>query len=546
VKFSRPSARYAPAHRVLPVALACALLGIPLAARAAPHTADGWYAAGRQALAARQYGDAVRAFTQAVTLNPSAANWRALAEADLLAGLPDAASAAYDQAIARYRQLGDDATALALDHRAAPLRQTTEIRLLGQDTPAGTACRTTPARLEPASGLLLGTYVGENGLSRPADGPPTLRVNSGQALPPFAVYFRYFTLNRPGQGEVFPDRFAQAIRAAGGAMHLAVEPAMPLAQITEASVRPFAEAARASGIPIFLRFAGEMNDRSNAWSRDPAAYRAAFTRVANVMHRTAPNVAMVWMPMASRLDGIQAYYPGRDAVDWAGLSLYSVPFENGDRSRPNAGTHPTDQIEAFYRMYACAHPIQLSEYAASHRSLAAPAQDFTAFAAQQMRETYWGAYLHFPRLKNVNWLDLDMTTAPGMTKSQNRLNDYRLQAVPAKRSVLDDVRADPYFQAGVNRAGAPASQAWPAVLPGGTDMAGGVWIKAASDVQRLGVTLDVSRCRWAPPSRTASRCRELRSRRVRTPCASPHTRPRGRTSRAHRPSRSAESREVRI
>ena len=281
------------------------------------------------------------------------------------------------------------------------------------------------------------------------------------------------------------------VKAVGGAAHLAAEPRLPLAQVTEAYILPFAQAARDSGVPIYLRFAGEMNDPSNAWSRDPAAYRAAFTRVARVMHRLAPNVAMVWMPMASRLESIGAYYPGAESVDWAGLSLYSVPFENGQLQRPNDALHPSDLIEGFYRRYACLHPIQLSEYAASHRSQAAPGRDFTSFALQQMRETYWGAMLHFPRLKNINWLDLDMTTATGITKSTQRLNDYRLYAVPAKLSVLKTVMGEPYFRASATRPALPmGSQAWPASLVPAADLRGAIWLKTAAPVKGLTLTLD--------------------------------------------------------
>ncbi|WP_424950627.1 hypothetical protein [Deinococcus sp.] len=380
-----------------------------------PHTADGWYAAG-----------------QAAALNPSAANWRQLGETYRQAGHVEAASLAFDQA-------------------------SSKVRLLGQPLLPDPACRPPLARLEPASGLLLGTYVAEAGLNRPDQGVPALQPPAPGAA--FAAYFRYFTLTAPGQGEVFPTRFVLAVRAAGGAVHLAAEPGVPLSQITESYILPFAQAARAAGVPIYLRFAGEMNDPTNAWSRDPAAYRAAFVRVANVIHRVAPNVAMVWMPMAPRLENVAAYYPGPGAVDCAGLSLYSVPFENGQLGRPNLARHPADAIEGFYRQNACTHPVQLSEYAASHRSQAAPGRDFTAFAVQQMREVYWGAMLHFPRLKNINWLDLDMSAAPGVNKEAMhlkdtvhlkntvRLNDYRLYAVPAKLEVLREVLDEPYFQA---------------------------------------------------------------------------------------------------
>ena len=101
------------------------------------------------------------------------------------------------------------------------------------------------------------------------------------------------------------------------ALHLALEPGMPLGQISDGIIKRFAQQAKAADLPIFVRFASEMNDLHNDWARDPALYRKTFRRVADILHQDAPNVAMVWMPMPGDLNVIQEYYPGPDAVDWA-------------------------------------------------------------------------------------------------------------------------------------------------------------------------------------------------------------------------------------
>lgn len=464
--------------------LAAGLL-LPLALAATPRSADQWYAAGQTQLRAGQLQAAAEAFLKAATLNPSAANWRALA--DTRVRLDDFAGAtqAYDRAIQGYRSRGDSVTARALETLAAPYRQDAALYVLNAASTPAPACRPTPAKFEPATGVYLGAYVDERGIGQGG------RLLVPQQLgTPLAVYFRYFTL-KPGVGEVFPHRLAQAVRAAGGALHIALEPGIPLRQVTEASVLPFARAAAASGVPIFLRFAGEFNDPVNEWSRDPALYRAKFRLVHDVMARTAPNVAMVWMMMPSRLEVLDSYYPGADAVDWVGLSLYSVPFQNGDRTQPGLRVNPLDVLDPIYRKYACTHPIQVSEYASAHRSGAAPGVDYTAFAAQKLRELYWGAALKYPRVKNINWLNIDMqTSAFVQPRAPERRNDYSLPGVPAKVAAFRDLLGVQTFRTAFSTGPVHVPQPFPARMQLREAVQGAVWLRTFEPPTRVTVTLD--------------------------------------------------------
>ncbi|GHF59508.1 tetratricopeptide (TPR) repeat protein [Deinococcus metalli] len=454
---------------------------------AAPRTADQWYAAGQAQLRAGQLRAAADAFARSAALNPSAANWRALADTRVRLGDYEAATQAYDRAIAGYRGRGDSVTARALEALAAPYRQDAALFVLNAASTPAPACQRALAKFEPATGVYLGAYVDEWGLG--ADGRLRLPAPLDAGL---AVYFRYFTLRAPGQGEVFPTRFAQAVKAAGGAMHVALEPGLPLRQVTEATVLPFAQAAAASGVPIFLRFAGEFNDPANEWSRDPALYRAKFRLVHDVMARVAPNVAMVWMMMPSRLETVDAYFPGDDAVDWVGLSLYSVPFQNGDRAQPGLRVNPLDVLDPIYRKYACAHPIQVSEYASAHRSGAAPGVDYTDFAVQKLRELYWGAVLKYPRLKNVNWLNIDMgSSAFVQPKAVARRNDYTLPGVDAKVAAFRELLGvDTFRTAFAAMTTVHVPQPFPARVQLREPLQGALWLKTFSAPARVTVRVD--------------------------------------------------------
>ncbi|MFC4426886.1 hypothetical protein [Deinococcus navajonensis] len=451
-----------------------------------PHSADGWYALGTQAARNGDHVRAAQAFLQAAALNPSAANWRAAGDAQVRLGDYAAATRAYEQAAERYRARGDDMTARALEHQTAGYRQVLQPMLLTTRSLPDAPVRL--ARLEPSRGILLGRYVGDTGVT---GAPPVLTPD----LRDVAVSFRYWKFTASTDPvRVFPGRFAQAVRANGGVLHLAMEPGMALGALNDSIIARFAKAARDSGVPIFLRFASEMNDPQNAWSRDPVLYRQTFVRVARLMHTQAPNVAMVWMPMPGDLGRIATYYPGPEAVDWAGLSLYSVPFENGDVTRPRLAAHPLDLVRPFYDRYAAAHPIQLSEYAASHRSGAAPGQDFSAFAAQQLREVYWGAWLTMPRLKNINWLDLDMLGGASNGKAVTRRNDYRLSTNPAKALAFGGLKSQDAFltrwSAAQARPAVSLPVLWPTQVLAGQRVGGALWVQLAQPAREVRVSLD--------------------------------------------------------
>ncbi|MDF2717249.1 MAG: copper amine oxidase [Paenibacillus sp.] len=130
-----------------------------------------------------------------------------------------------------------------------------------------------------------------------------------------AMYLAYATY-----GEEFPARYVQRAKEAGGALQIAWQPLGGLDAVADDSyLRQWAKAAKAAGIPIFLRYAGEMNGDWTAWSGDAAKYIEKFRIVANVMHAEAPNVAMVWSPGDVPRFNMAGFYPGDEYVDWVGV-----------------------------------------------------------------------------------------------------------------------------------------------------------------------------------------------------------------------------------
>ena len=207
-------------------------------------------------------------------------------------------------------------------------------------------------------------------------------------------------------------------------------------------------AAKASGVPIFLRFAGEMNGDWTSYHSDPAKYIQKFRLVAEVFHAYAPNVAMVWCPNDVPEDKITRYFPGDDAVDWVGVNFYNVPYFNADASKPARWRNPADSLKFIYQTYAAKHPIMIGETAASHYSIVdnLPCPDFTI---DKIGQLYSSLPRLYPRVKAVNWLSMNTLK---YARSDRQLNNYSLLDDPSVAVQYRDMIAMPYFLEAVNPA----------------------------------------------------------------------------------------------
>lgn len=91
----------------------------------------------------------------------------------------------------------------------------------------------------------------------------------------------------------------------------------------------YARAARASGQPVWLRFAFEMNGDWFPWGHQPETFKAAWRRIHGIFRAEgADNVVWVWAPNAisgpnTPENGIGAYWPGDELVDVIGLDGYN-------------------------------------------------------------------------------------------------------------------------------------------------------------------------------------------------------------------------------
>ena len=299
------------------------------------------------------------------------------------------------------------------------------------------------AKFEPLTGAYAGLFPAGKGFS---GSPAGAEKAFGKK---HALYLTYTHFNRlyPG-GTAFPVEYAEEVKKLGGALQIGWEPHKGLDEVQDDEyMRQFAREAKASGIPIFLRFACEMNGDWVAWNGDPEKYIEKFRLVHDIMAKEAPNVAMVWSPNFLPRDNIDPYYPGDAYVDWVGFSLYTIPFSHG---KLKLGGNPIDYLRPLYEKYS-KKPIMISEGAVSFHSYQL-GEDYTPWGVGQLANMYAYMPRMYPMLKSITYFDLDKRT----TNYDNQNNNYDLHDSPAMLAAYKKYTSAPYFLTSVSDGASPA------------------------------------------------------------------------------------------
>ena len=318
------------------------------------------------------------------------------------------------------------------------------------ETPAAPRCAVLDAsELVPEEGALFGVNLDWE--DRPlADYAARLGHR-----PAVTVSFTGFPYDERGRD--YLEMAADQIRVDGQMMLLTLEPEGGLAEVTkEAAQELAADLAdiNASGVPVIVRFAHEMNGSWYAWGQQPTAYVEAYRRVAAAVHEHAPGSAMMWAPnygggypfaggqyeaqpgaegfavldtdgdgrLTTADDPYAPYYPGDEFVDWVGMSLYHWGNQHpwGENEIPEPGKFAAQltgtydgaggddrAVPDFYAVYGEQHgkPVAIPETAALYN----PARNGAGELA--IKDAWWGQVLDssvpqkFPQLKMVNWFE---------------------------------------------------------------------------------------------------------------------------------------------
>ncbi len=227
----------------------------------------------------------------------------------------------------------------------------------------------------------------------------------------------------------------QKAKQTGCAMQVALEPVNGLTEVVDdAYLHRFAKQAKETEIPIFLRFANEMNDPGSVWGQDKTLYIEKFRLVADVMHKEAPNVVMCWAPNDWGHHGFgdaAEWYPGDQYVDWVGISSYPPYLINGESKHK---TKYTDRLATIYNAYADRKPIYLSE-GAPIQNIEFKTTDVSQVAAKDLTEFYDEIARRYPAIKAVFYWDNNEQVG---AKRQCILSNSMLMLNTYNRSIKDD------------------------------------------------------------------------------------------------------------
>lgn len=287
-------------------------------------------------------------------------------------------------------------------------------------------------KAEPVSGVYLGAYVLQN--STIHNSMAEFNQATGKQ---HASFFKYV-----GYGEPFPVEWVREVKAAGAFPHIAWEPNKGLAEVKDdAYLRGFADAARKADVPIFLRFASEMNGTWTNYSGDPSQYMDTWRMVHDIFEERAPQTAMVWTVLNVPERPIEDYYPGDEYVDWVGINVYNVRYHNGDLKQRSDFEDPLQMIDYVYNRFSRTKPIQLSEYGATHYTVTDGVQD-NGFAVSKLNRLYANLQELYPRVKAVYYFDVNNLEE---YNEMRRINDY---SVTGEQQILEAYKkatASPYF-----------------------------------------------------------------------------------------------------
>ena len=410
---------------------------------------NGWncYKNGMTYMSQGNYEAAVKELESAVKLQPGQASLHSeLAKAYEKVGKFQLASDHYNKQSQIYKDKnGDPNTYLAAKRKADELNSTISFYQVVDATPS-----TAPlAKYEPTSGAYIGAFIGleekyhNDQYSGYGDNENEFLDFNATIGKKHATFFDYASI-----GSSLNASFMSAekdIIAADGALHVAYEPNGGLQEVTESAITAYAHELADLGVPVFLRYASEMNGDWVAWHGNPELYIQKWHMVHDIMAEIAPNVAMVWSPSEMPLHNIDTYYPGDAYVDWVGISIYSAQFQNGDASQPTDRRDPLEAVDFIYEKYADRKPIMISEYAASHQAgYGTDKQDTARFATTKMRYFYESIQSKYPRVKCIQWYSVDNYNLDDPSK--NRVNYSLLEGTQNQvLSTYKEIVSDDYF-----------------------------------------------------------------------------------------------------
>lgn len=188
-------------------------------------------------------------------------------------------------------------------------------------------------------------------------------------------------------------------------------------------------------VPIYLRFAGEVNSWEN--QPNPEDFKDAFRFVSNKIHEKSPHIAVAFgLNFVSDWNGdFEKYYPGDEYADWIGVSLYLNKNFLGQKAETEeqklseqmffAGdsAEPIRILKPIIDTYGSRKPIMIFESGASHTTRTLN-ENSTIWAKNRLNELMNYVPMVYPQVKIIGYFN---TVMPSEVQDYALSSNYELQ-----------------------------------------------------------------------------------------------------------------------
>lgn len=188
----------------------------------------------------------------------------------------------------------------------------------------------------------------------------------------------------------------------------------------DAYLSRFSSQIKALNRPVFIRFAHEADNPQYPWSavggNTPAEFIAAWKYVhAYFANHQVHNVVWVWNPW--KVEAVNAYFPGKEYVDWIGVTNLNYASQN-----PDGQSYTMEELyEPFHRLkeFKSGLPVMLAETGSLHT---APGQQ------EWLQNAFHQVETRYPEIKAVLFFhsgeDKNTVIAKGTPLLDWRLDDF--------------------------------------------------------------------------------------------------------------------------
>lgn len=244
----------------------------------------------------------------------------------------------------------------------------------------------------------------------------------------------------------FPTEVAIRMKKIKGSIQIHMQPSKGLNSVVDGEyIRNFAMEAKSSGIPIFLRFGGEMNGDWVKWGLQPEKFIEKFRLIHDIMEKEAPNVAMVWAPNFFPWDNMKDYYPGDKYVDWVGVSCYTTLNYDKNTKESKLKANPIDLLQYIVKDYGNKKPIMIVEGAASKYAALEPNIDYSQWASNNIRKFYSYIPLIYPEIKAMYYFDSLSQTEHKANNKSLKITEFMLSDSVAVHDTYKEVINGDYY-----------------------------------------------------------------------------------------------------